>query len=273
MAPRRRPRDTPSSTGIVASKATLNVDPCTVREISRMVISPAIYPTKSEEKHLHSRKSQKKPAAIMRELSLRARPLYRGDVWVIDNFMTADECRAWAQFADEASFEEAQHPATRDTAFRDNGRIESWDLGLADRIWTRLEPFVPGSVDSLRAIGCFEKIRFYRYKAGGQRFGKHIDESVDGTQPGTSTKLTVLIYLNGPESGLSGGETVFYRGAGHREAVRFMPAAGTLLYHGYATFPTLWAAHYHPSLNSNKFVVASDRWHRIRSLGNCNIVY
>lgn len=75
------------------------------------------------------------------------------------------------------------------------------------------------------AVGCNANIRVYRYVVG-QRFGKHVDESVED-ESGHMSQWTVLIYLNGghaegergseagggeaEEEPLRGGETVFYK--------------------------------------------------------------
>lgn len=48
-------------------------------------------------------------------------------------------------------------------------------------------------------MACNSNIRIYRY-AVGQRFGKHIDESVDD-ENGLTSQWTVLIYLNGEGEG------------------------------------------------------------------------
>jgi 2OG-Fe(II) oxygenase superfamily len=162
---------------------------------------------------------------------LACRSIYKSNVHVVDDFLTASEAAAWIRFAEDTGFEEARHTATRHTAYRENGRIEHWDPNVAARIWARLRPLVPPVVDGWSACGAYEKIRLYRYAAGGQRFGKHVDESNPGERPGTRTALTVLIYLNG---NCEGGETVFYRGVvGNSEAVRFRPTAGALLWHGH----------------------------------------
>lgn len=82
-----------------------------------------------------------------------------------------------------------------------------------------------------KAVACNSNIRIYRY-AVGQRFGKHIDESVED-ENGHLSQWTVLVYLNGgqgaggspgkagsseggggaveEEAPLRGGETVFYK--------------------------------------------------------------
>lgn len=82
-------------------------------------------------------------------------------------------------------------------------------------------------------VGCNSNIRLYRYGVG-QRFGKHVDESVED-ENGNISQWTVLIYLNGgggaeaggseqggeaasemgggrvEEEPLRGGETIFYK--------------------------------------------------------------
>lgn len=88
-------------------------------------------------------------------------------------------------------------------------------------------------------MACNANIRVYRY-AIGQRFGKHVDESVED-EHGNLSQWTVLIYLNGGAAELSGGdrgsggsgaeaevgegtlrggETVFYKVRGHLSGVR-----------------------------------------------------
>ena len=43
----------------------------------------------------------------------------------------------------------------------------------------------------------------------GQRFNRHYDDSID-LGGGVKTAYTLLVYLCGRDSGLQGGETVFY---------------------------------------------------------------
>lgn len=65
------------------------------------------------------------------------------------------------------------------------------------------------------AVACNSNIRVYRY-AVGQRFGKHIDESVED-ENGYLSQWTVLIYLNGGEEG-GGGSSVEKAGGGGGDA-------------------------------------------------------
>lgn len=163
---------------------------------------------------------------------LTAVPLYRRLIWAVDEFLSPSECAAWMSYGERLGFEPTQFAATRDTAFRDNGRAEVWCEETARRIWQRLAPLLPDDLAGGRAVGCYPKIRLYAY-APGQRFGKHIDEAVDAVE-GETTGVTVLIYLN--DEGLEGGETVFYDGRrDERVAVSFKPKQGSLLFHGYVT--------------------------------------
>lgn len=145
--------------------------------------------------------------------------------------MTSHECASWIRWAESTGFTEAAHPASREVAYRDCGRIEVWDEGVAGAIWERLRRLVEEGIRGWEATGCFAKIRLYRYCAGGiQRFGKHVDESCDVDVGRTG--VTVLIYLN--EEGLEGGETVFYRGNyGETIAAEVTPREGLLLWHGH----------------------------------------
>ncbi|XP_026657785.1 uncharacterized protein LOC103699885 isoform X3 [Phoenix dactylifera] len=65
-------------------------------------------------------------------------------------------------------------------AYRDNERISVNDPVLAECIWESglKKVFDDIKVQEKVAVGLNPNIRFYRYKVG-QRFGRHIDESVD----------------------------------------------------------------------------------------------
>lgn len=170
-------------------------------------------------------KSRASPALC---LQLTPQPLYTDTVHLVRNFLTVAEAAAWVRWAEErAGLEDASHPASRDIAARSCGRAERWDPAAAARLFARLAPLLPAA-DRARATGCYEKLRVYRYRAGGaDRFGRHVDEAAE-VGGGAATGATVLVYLTDVE----GGETVFYRGAaGRSEAARFQPEAGALLWH------------------------------------------
>ncbi|KAJ1299084.1 hypothetical protein BS78_01G504000 [Paspalum vaginatum] len=122
-------------------------------------------------------------------------------------------------------------------AYRDNDRISVTDPLLAQAIWesgiNRI--FTDISVSGKTATGLNPNIRFYRY-VEGQRFGRHIDESVD-LGDGSKTYYTLLIYLSGKGSAkdssgqaLVGGETVFYDQRGGVVA-EVAPVQGLALLH------------------------------------------
>lgn len=176
-----------------------------------------------------SGQSSRKGKKSSRSTQLTAQPLYKNLIWTIDDFFSPHECAAWISHAQTLGFERTQLAATRDTAFRDNGRAEFWSVEAATCIWRRLAAFIPEALGGLGASGCHPKIRLYSYQPG-QRFGKHIDESVQ-LEDGAITKVTVLVYLN--DERLEGGETVFYDGKqDDRVAVAYKPKRGTLLFHG-----------------------------------------
>ena len=62
-------------------------------------------------------------------------------------------------------------------ALRDNGRIALHDEEVASNIFSRIEPLIPKMIDGKKPVGCSPNIRLYRYFLG-QRFGKHVDDSV-----------------------------------------------------------------------------------------------
>lgn len=149
---------------------------------------------------------------------------------MIHNFMSAEECDAFVSNGRRTGFENVSHAESWEMAFRDNGRIETFDDDVAEKIWKRLQPFLPDDLNLGVPVGCYNKIRLYRYGVG-QRFGKHIDESNDLSAT-SSTGITVLIYLN--DEGLKGGETIFYKDHdGRYIATAFKPRRGSLLFHGY----------------------------------------
>lgn len=114
----------------------------------------------------------------------------------VDNFLTDEECYRAIVWGEATGFVEFQQAASRDFAFRFNGRIQQDDSSLATAIYERVLPLLPPTVDGLKAKGCSSLIRLYRYSVG-QRFGPHIDESNQDKRLGGISVFTLLIYLNG----------------------------------------------------------------------------
>lgn len=131
------------------------------------------------------------------------------DVLTVDHFLSAAECAALIDRSEAIGFEEAL-VSTRDGAvrapdLRDNDRVIVDDPDGADRLWRRLQPFLPPVFHKVwRASGLNERLRFYRYE-GGQQFDWHCDGNFWRSQTEES-HFTFMVYLN---EAFEGGETAF----------------------------------------------------------------
>ncbi|KAH9255126.1 hypothetical protein BASA81_006885 [Batrachochytrium salamandrivorans] len=129
-------------------------------------------------------------------------------ILTIPNVLSERECLRIVKWAELEGFVQVSHEATKDVAFRDNGRLQIQSPALASALWPRFQPHVPANKGGLLAGGLNPNFRFYKYETG-QRFGPHVDESQPvESDGGAVTLFTVLVYLN--DRGLVGGETVFY---------------------------------------------------------------
>jgi len=197
-----------------------------------------------------------------------SQPAYldRGNaIYVLEQFLTSDECSAWIEYGEEeVGFEPCVQAASRDYAFRKQARISFESKDVAQQIFLRIfsregkgAPGLLPILDGLTACACSSNIRLYRYQVG-DAFGRHIDESNEVTQDDVAcvSKFTVLVYLNGtgkdgvisaPAVGatarlstgadddlphLQGGETMFYRShTAAQPTYTEVPKAGNLLLH------------------------------------------
>lgn len=167
------------------------------------------------------------------------------DLITVPNFFTSSESKAFIQAAESLGFvHQGSLGPAHGEAYRDNDRIFVNDQLLADAVWESglNKLFSDIKIRGKVAVGLNPNIRFYRYNVG-QRFGRHIDESVD-LGDGKHTVYTLLIYLSGsPQSRgksdvkgtgdseiLVGGETVFY-GPRNSLVAEVAPAEGMALIH------------------------------------------
>ncbi|XXG67282.1 hypothetical protein AAC387_Pa06g0666 [Persea americana] len=185
--------------------------------------------------------------AIKPKPDLQITPLKDTHLFTVQNFFTAAESKAFIETTESIGFvHQGSLGPTKGEAFRDNDRISLDDPVLAETIWEsglkRL--FADIKIRGKVAVGLNPNIRFYRYMVG-QKFGRHIDESVDLGE-GRMTHYTLLIYLSGSSrskgkidvsnnkefstQSLVGGETVFYD---HRRGVvaEVAPIEGMALLH------------------------------------------
>ncbi|KAJ0466169.1 putative prolyl 4-hydroxylase, alpha subunit [Helianthus annuus] len=165
---------------------------------------------------------------------------------LVQNFLTAAESKAFIKAAESIGFvHQGSLGPTKGEAYRDNDRIAVNDPFLANTLWESgfSKLFSDITIRGKIAVGLNPNIRLYRYKVG-QRFGRHIDESVDLGE-GKRTHYTLLIYLNGnaeskPKSDVNGshdsleplvgGETVFY-GPRNSLVAEVTPTQGMALFH------------------------------------------
>ncbi|KAJ0705475.1 putative prolyl 4-hydroxylase, alpha subunit [Helianthus annuus] len=177
---------------------------------------------------------------------LRITRLKDHDLFTVQNFLTAAESKAFIKAAESIGFvHQGSLGPTKGEAYRDNDRIAVNDPFLADTLWESglSKLFSDITIRGKVAVGLNPNIRLYRYKVG-QRFGRHIDESVDLGE-GKRTHYTLLIYLNGnaeskPKSDVNGshdsleplvgGETVFY-GPRNSLVAEVTPTQGMALFH------------------------------------------
>ena len=135
------------------------------------------------------------------------------DVFVIRDFLSADECRQFITRSEAAGFDDA--PINAGLAgqvvrkdVRNNDRVMFDDVPLARELWDRVKPFVPATLDvgfnRWAAVGLNERFRFYRY-APGQRFNWHFDGCFERDSREES-RLTFMVYLS---DDFEGGETEF----------------------------------------------------------------
>ncbi|KAK9914166.1 hypothetical protein M0R45_037958 [Rubus argutus] len=195
----------------------------------------------------NSKKTTPKWPTIKPKQNVQITRLKDNDLFTVQNFFTSAESKAFTKVAESIGFaHQGSLGPTKGEAYRDNDRISVNDPVLADTIWNSglNKLFSDIKIQGQVAVGLNPNIRFYRYKAG-QRFGRHIDESVD-LEDGRLTHYTLLIYLSGgfkpkakndvstprdsSSEPLVGGETVFY-GSRNSVVAEVAPAEGMALLH------------------------------------------
>ncbi|GFP84762.1 hypothetical protein PHJA_000620100 [Phtheirospermum japonicum] len=201
-----------------------------------------------DRKRTANKKTKLEWPSIKPKSDLQTNRLKNDDLITIPNYLTSAESKAFINVAESIGFvHQGSLGPTMGEAYRDNHRISVDDPVLAEAIWEGglSKLFSDFKIRGKVAVGLNPNLRFYRYSAG-QRFGRHIDESVD-LGAGKRTYYTLLIYLSGGPGKtkaksknddasqdsldpLVGGETVFY---GPRNALvaEVPPREGMALVH------------------------------------------
>ncbi|KAK0522326.1 hypothetical protein OC835_006607 [Tilletia horrida] len=158
-------------------------------------------------------------------------------------------------------------PAKKGEAVRTNYRASTVDRDFAQTLygigldkavedWPSLDrPRKDGTTK--HPAGLHANIRIYRYDPGCI-FGPHYDQCSTCPATGLASEWTLLIYLSGPESGLSGGQTVFYDRHSVNSPTKWEvePRSGMALLHRHGSACMLHAAL--PPLTGKKWVLRSD---------------
>lgn len=133
---------------------------------------------------------------------------YNDGVKSIRNLITISECRKMIIDSNRKVLEEATvNTGTSqevDKEIRNNYRLHFDDFGLAIKLYRRIYPYLPKSIDGWLTSGLNERFRFYRYEKG-QYFKWHQDD-IYQREPGVESRYTFLIYLN---DDYEGGTTEF----------------------------------------------------------------
>ncbi|KAL7940650.1 hypothetical protein V8C42DRAFT_222846 [Trichoderma barbatum] len=163
------------------------------------------------------------------------------------NVLSSDECKAIIAVSETVGF-------LPDTPIREGGETSIlahnfyWvvDTAFHDKLWARISPFVPASINGRLSRGLNRRFRVYRYVPGAE-YRCHIDGAwppsgirADDTyvyddspiEKKQSSLFTFLLYLNDE---FEGGETTFFIPApleGTLNAYRVRPVMG-----GVAIFP------------------------------------
>ncbi|KAL3652351.1 hypothetical protein CASFOL_002032 [Castilleja foliolosa] len=201
-----------------------------------------------DTKRTANKKTKPEWPSIKPKSNLQINRLKNDDLITIPNYLTSAESKVFINVAESIGFvHQGSLGPTMGQAYRDNHRISVDDPVLAEAIWEGgLSKLFSGfKIRGKVAVGLNTNLRFYRYVAG-QRFGRHIDESVDLGE-GKRTYYTLLIYLSGglgktkamsknddPSQDsldlLVGGETVFY-GPRSSLVAEVTPTEGMALVH------------------------------------------
>lgn len=133
---------------------------------------------------------------------------YNQGVFVINDFLTKQECEDYILLSEQRGYEEATVTTSNGPRMlkgvRDNDRVLYNDVEMAEKLWEKIKSFVPKVIEGKEAYGLNELFRFYRYE-NQQRFNRHRDGAYS-RGVGDQSHLTLLFYLN---DDFEGGETAF----------------------------------------------------------------
>ena len=103
-------------------------------------------------------------------------------IWVINNFLTPEECQEWIDFAENIGFGDAPinvgFGAEKIVSnVRNNERAMIDDKDKAFILWQKAKEHLPQIIRHHVAIGLNERLRFYRYEQSQKFERKYSKES------------------------------------------------------------------------------------------------
>jgi len=130
------------------------------------------------------------------------------DIFTVEDFFTRQECLEAIVQSEGLGFELAKINTASGsrvhTGVRNNSRAFYNSEELAEKLWQRVQPYVPARLGEASPVGLNELFRFYRYERG-HRFKGHYDESYV-RRDGEASCFTFMVYLN---DNFQGGDTTF----------------------------------------------------------------
>lgn len=160
--------------------------------------------------------------------------------FVIENVIKREEAARFIALTEGLGYRDAAPGIQTPPGMRRNKTVH-W-IAPADamaEIYRRIAPLLPQTLDG-QALSprLSHRINMYRYDHGDE-FNLHVDGdwpgyglSADGKHmvqwPGTHSKLTMLLYMNGAEDGIEGGDTVLFDQGEQKVSVR--PKTGRALF-------------------------------------------
>ncbi|WP_320822106.1 2OG-Fe(II) oxygenase [Reinekea sp.] len=166
--------------------------------------------------------------------------------FTVENVLTDDEADAIVALTEQLGYRDEAPGIQTPPGMRMNQSVH-WlaDETFLANLYHRLRRHLPSTLDTDPLADRFsQRINMYKYNQNDV-FNRHIDGDWPGyglsadqksmvQWPGMRSKLTMLLYLNGPEEGVRGGVTYLYQNDGQRLSVT--PKKGRALFfrHGHS---------------------------------------
>jgi hypothetical protein len=158
----------------------------------------------------------------------------------LDDILNPNECRKFIEITETLGFDPAAPGIQTPPGMRQNQTVH-WIANAQDmqNIYNRIEPLLPPTIDNRRLAGeLSQRINTYRY-ISGEQFRPHLDGDwpafgLDKTgtymevRPSGRSMLSMILYLNGQEDGIEGGDTLLLEGQTVKH--RVTPKAGRALF-------------------------------------------